>query len=137
MKPITSFTPANLDILRDDIKAALEAVAKKHGLVAARGLNIKYTAETFKTTIEFGVSSVGENAEIMVDPKLFNNMKKHGFKVGFSISDIGKTVDFGTGNVGKAKIVGMCGYTKIAVQSKDGSIYRCDPHSVKRLMAAN
>ena len=135
MKKITAFSPANLDILRGEIQEALNAIAAKHGIVAGRLGRIGYTADTFKASIDFGTAETSTGEE-MIDPKLFMNMKKYGHKVGFAVTDIGKLVDFGVGVVGKAKIVGMCGYTKIAVQNSKGQIYRCDPQSVKRLMAA-
>ena len=106
MKKITAFNPENLQILREDIQAALDAVAKKHGVVAGRLGRIGYTANTFKASLDFGTTESSSGEEI-VDPKLFANMKRHGFKVGFAVTDIGKLVDFGTGTVGKAKIVGM------------------------------
>jgi hypothetical protein len=131
-KKITKIDKLALATIRTDLQAALEAVCKKHGLVAPRGMNISYTDTTFKTTLTFGLETSDTGAP-MVDPKLHNNMFKHGHKVGFSVSDIGKSVLFH--DIGQTKIVGMCGYTKIAVQADDGKIYRADPTDVRLRLA--
>lgn len=135
MKKITAFNHANLESLRIEIQDALNAIAQKHGIVAGRLGRIGFQGDHFKASIEFSTAESSNGTEI-VDPKLFDNMKRHGFKVGFAVTDIGTLVDFGTGTLGKAKIVGMVGYTKIAVQNEKGQIFRCDPQSVKRLMKA-
>lgn len=134
MKKITAFTHANLETLRVEIQDALNAVAAKHGIVAGRLGRIGFQGDHFKASVEFSTAESSAGTEI-VDPKLFDNMKRHGFKIGFSVTDIGKPVEFH--DLGLCKIVGMAGYTKVAVQTSGGKIYRCDPVNVKRLMAAN
>jgi hypothetical protein len=127
-KKITAFTPANLDALRVEIQEALNAIAAKHGIVAARLGRIGYAADHFKANIQFGTAE-GSSGEEIIDPKLHDNMKRHGHKIGFSVDDIGKSIVLR--ELGSVKIVGMFGYTKVAVQATDGKLYRVHPQSAR------
>lgn len=51
---INQWTERSLDIIRDELKAAIKAVTDKHGLMPMAGMNIKYTAN--RITVKFDLS---------------------------------------------------------------------------------
>jgi hypothetical protein len=102
-------TAAKVKTIHADIDAALAAVAKKHGLNLGRGTHIRYNAETFKLTAEFGdKSSTGE-----VDPKFLMNLKRYGWEFDLDEKDIGKT--FNVDTLGECKFTGMSGRIKAGI----------------------
>ena len=113
-----------------DIRIALEAVAKKHNLTLSKNQRITYNTETFDLKATFGIAA--GKGEMQVDPKLISNMKKHGWKFGFGVEDIGKSVYLD--KLGTCVIMGMSGYTKIVVKADAGN-YRCDPKSVMHALS--
>ncbi len=101
-------TADKVKTIHTDLTKALQEVAKKHGLVLSP-THIRYNASTFKLTAEFGDKAATGGT----DPKLLNNMKRHGWKFGLSVTDIGSTFDHP--QLGKTTLNGMSGTQKAAI----------------------
>lgn len=83
----------NRDKLREihaDIQSALEAVAKKHGLVASQQSRLTYGTSSFKFTTEFAEASAAGDATF-ADPKLVRNAERFGTFIGLGTSALGKS----------------------------------------------
>jgi hypothetical protein len=115
--------------VHQDIREALEVVAKKYGLVLSERTNIKYTATTFKFTAEFG----DETETGSVDPKFYANARKYAWRADLDIEQLGKEIDIPM--FGKATWIGMTGPSKIVVTAaKDGKNYTIRADQLARMM---
>lgn len=123
-------TKPKVQEIHADIKAALIAVAKKHNLKMSDATKILFNADTFKFTAEFGDLSSAPAGAAAVDPKFLNNMKKHSWKFGLSISDIG--AKFEVAPLGMVIMEGMSGTTKCAIRTLGGKGYLMKADQVAR-----
>ena len=125
-----ALTKEAVQAIHADIRAALEEVAKKHNLSMAN-THISYNDAGFKFTGEFGSKDViGE-----VNPKLYKDMQRHGWRYKMDTSDIGKTFTY---NNAEYKIEGMTGYSFIAIRGvKDGKSYKLKGDIVQKLLGKN
>jgi hypothetical protein len=129
-----AFTKEQAALVHADIRAALEAVAAKHNLSMVK-THVLYSNEGFKFTGEFGdKNTLGD-----IDPILFKDMKRHGWKFGFAVEDIGKEFQ----SRGRTfKIEGMRGYTYVVAKmmksnvssDKVGGLFKFKGEDVKKLM---
>ncbi len=124
-----ALTKEKIQEVHDAIREALTAVAIEHGLTLSNNTHIRYNANTFKLTAEFG-DEVQTNG---VDPKFFANAQKHAWKTGLNTQLLGEFVDFP--GLGKAKWIGMSGPVK-AVVEKDGKNYTIRADQLKRIFDA-
>lgn len=120
-------TAAKIKTIHMDLDKVLKDFAQKHGLTVAPS-RIRYSESTFKTTLEFGDSEATDGA----DPKLLNNMIRHGWKFGLYKDDIGQT--FHHHETGKTTIDGMSGTTKVAITGENGKHYVIRASVVAKLL---
>src|SRR5574343_1390645 len=110
-----------------DIRAALDAVAAKHNLSIAK-THITYSDSGFKFTGEFGSKDVMGDTNAIY----YNDMKRHGWKFGLSVEDIGKTFKLGSKSF---KIEGMRGYKFVVGKNlADDKLYKIPGVDVEAVM---
>lgn len=89
MAKITSFDKTNLKQIRQDLDAAIDAVCKKYGMNPTGIGNIRFTADSFSTKIDFNLARPDFNPQVVsVNPEQFIGRK---FKQGqrtFTIESI-------------------------------------------------
>ena len=121
-------TKEKIKAVHDDIRDALEKVAKKHGLTVSDSTKIRYNDTTFRLTAEFGDAKGTAGA----DPRLFNNAQKHAWKVGLDSSKLGTKLEW-TG-LGTVTWVGMTGPAKAVIKTEAGKQFVVRAEALARVL---
>lgn len=128
------FTRSNLQVIHADIQAALEAVAKKHGLIVSARGRVTFDTTTFKFSTEFakqGAAGMVEGA----DPKLVSNATRFGYLHGLKPEMLGKT--FTDMLLGEVTYIGMSSREKAVVKAtNNGKQYRCPANVVSKKLTS-
>lgn len=123
-----AITKDSIKNINADLRAAIEAVAKKHNLSIAK-TNISYNNDGFRFTGEFGdIDSLGD-----FNPLLVKDLKKHGFFNGLHTA-LGKEF---TLNARTYEIQGMKGHGFVIGKLKtDGKLYKLRTDDVVAVLRA-
>lgn len=117
------------DAVYNEVKAALQAIATKHGLTMAP-LKGNFTSLDMKVSCVFGdKESVGTE----VNPELVRNLKRNGILYNLSMADIDRELDIG--KLRGAKFQGLRG-KKAVIKAADGKLWLYDAELVGQLMRA-
>jgi len=132
MKNITTFTPNNLELIRNEIESKL-AELKELGLHISLG-NMSYSPITFTAKISCQLVSDGEEAKSEYEI----NWEKGGyFKHGLNKDDLGKTINLR----GEDHTIVGCkvrrGKNGIIIKSKSGGLYNFNSTEAARLLKLN
>jgi len=112
-----ALTKESIKQIHADLRAALDAVAKKHNLVIAK-THITYTDSSFKFTSEIGSKDVLGDT----NPIFYKDIQRHGWKFGLTVKDIGREFKIGARTY---KLEGMKGYNfVIGKLTTDGKLYK-------------
>jgi len=77
---IKQFDKSNLESIRQDIESALSGVCKKYGINPTKVGNIRYTADSFSTKLDFNLIRENFNLQVATEnPESFMHRK---FKMG-------------------------------------------------------
>lgn len=110
-------------LIQDDVKAALEAVAKKHGLVLG-AVKANFTSSDIKITTGFTDKDSTGGAEI--DPTYVRNLLRNGPMNGIYAK---AGTPFKIGNLDYV-LFGMRGTHAIVQRTEDGKLFKYDPKTV-------
>lgn len=118
----------------NDIRAAIREIEKKHGLVPSRitgNWNSDGGVKTNITMMEASAegAAAAKDAGLRTDPKQLDHLRKHGWKFGLEISDIGKEFKIGS-TVYEFSGMSSSQYA-VGRKKSDGKYYRLNPRDVK------
>ena len=128
-----AFTQDRVAAIHSDIRAALDEIAKKHGLNIGK-THISYNDTTFKFS-----SEIGDSAELGdTNPVFFNYLRSNGWRFGLKTEDMGREF---TSNGSVFAIEGMKGTSKVIAKlvkpadakMKPGS-YRFDGDYIRKTL---
>ena len=119
-----AFTKAKVIMIQSELNAALEALAKKHGLTVSPA-RIKWNDGEITATTMFGDKKDGD-----ADPVLKRDIQRYGWAFGLTEAHIGKTFQSAKGTM----VVQGMRASKVIAQSPDGKQWKYDAEVVAKLL---
>ena len=117
-------TEQNITVIQSDMKAALQEVFEKHNLQLS-SFKITYSDDGFNANLSIGdKGAIGDKDYSRVD-----NLKRHGYKFGLTVDDIGKVIQ--THGL-ECTIEGMSGYKCVVVKcTTTKKLYKINGYELK------